>query len=506
MRGPSRRSGLLRDHQNGQVLVVFVFGLVMMLAVSTLVFDAGHALVRRRQLQDAGDAAALAAANVIQSGSPRGCSATAGPPPGSPRAAVVTAAQAAVTAALPGFDTSKIVVKCPGGWAGNYAVEVDLSSNTPVYFGGAVGLNGFKVATTSQAVNGNVGGLTFSVVELDPSNLGWPNGTRGCPSVLLSGGPTVVLDGAMQVNSACPAENGGALATNGNAASLSMSTGEAIYLVGGYSPGPLTISPAPLTGQNKVKDPLASGLLATTPPLTGTACTNPGPGCWVQSKNQMTLSGGTTVLYPGVYVGGIQMKNKAVALLTPGIYVMDGGGFAAGAQNAVYSVSADKTTGIPDSTWATTACPDTSCGVLIYNTYDRSSGSSTLGQLSVGAGATLQLKPYLPSADPNKGLLVNPDGLANILLWQDANPTPSSSYQQPPVQLGGGGTVDIRGTVYAPSALVYMNGGSGGSGGSQTNLTLQFISWDLTLSGNASFHFYYQSDDFAKPSDYGLIK
>jgi hypothetical protein len=52
---------------------------------------------------------------------------------------------------------------------------------------------------------------------------------------------------------------------------------------------------------------------------------------------------------------------------------------------------------------------------------------------------------------------------------------------------------------------VYMTGGAGGSGGG-TDLTLQFICWDMTIQGNSTFHFYYQNNKFAKPPDYGLIK
>lgn len=64
----------------------------------------------------------------------------------------------------------------------------------------------------------------------------------------------------------------------------------------------------------------------------------------------------------------------------------------------------------------------------------------------------------------------------------------------------------MTGTVYTPSALVRMGGGSGGSGGTATELTLQFITWDLEFSGNSSFRFYYQSDAFARPMDYGLVE
>jgi hypothetical protein len=93
-----------------------------------------------------------------------------------------------------------------------------------------------------------------------------------------------------------------------------------------------------------------------------------------------------------------------------------------------------------------------------------------------------------------------------MLIWQDATPLPTSSYAQPIVQLTGGGGVDLGGTVYAPSAKVQMGGSSGGSGGDSIDLTLQFISWDLQLSGNSSFHFRYMDNEFVKPLDYGLVE
>jgi hypothetical protein len=51
-----------------------------------------------------------------------------------------------------------------------------------------------------------------------------------------------------------------------------------------------------------------------------------------------------------------------------------------------------------------------------------------------------------------------------------------------------------------------MGGGSGGSGGSTINLTLQFIVWDLEISGNSTFHFVYDGNEFTRPPDYGLIE
>src|SRR5439155_26156775 len=97
----------------------------------------------------------------------------------------------------------------------------------------------------------------------------------------------------------------------------------------------------------------------------------------------------------------------------------------------------------------------------------------------------------------------------NLLIWQDASPIPTgppnSAYAQPSIQLQGGGNAVLNGTIYAPSALVNLGGTPGGSGGT-LDLTLQFIVWDMSLSGNANFHFVYSENAFARPIDYGLIQ
>lgn len=488
-----------RNHQSGQILVLFVVTLVAMIGMLGLLIDGGHALALRRQLQDAGDAGALGAANaIVQSGSSAGCSATAGPPPGSARASIVTAAQNAVRASLPSLADANIEVSCPDGWS-NYAVQVNLSSRSPGYFGGVFGIRGFQVQTTSQAVNGQITSTKYSVVELDPSNTSWPNGFRGCPSVLFSGSNTVIFDGSLQVDSACSVANGGALSSNGTSATITVNNGATINLVGGYVPGALTITPAPLTGQPYVMDPLRN--LPAIP-----------YGSWAASltraASQTTLSGGSTVLEPGIYVGGITMKNSAVAYLHPGIYVMKDagngtGGFQMGSQNKVYSLPASLNS-TTDATWATD-CTATNCGVLIFNTGMVSNSMSGVikDDITVGAGATLKLRPYLSTAD---GTGTNDTSYSNLLLWQTKDQVPSATYLQPPITLSGGGLINISGTVYAPSAVVQMGGTSGGTGGSSVDVTLQFISWDLQFSGNIGFHFFYLSDAFAKPTDYGLIK
>ena len=468
----------------GQVVVIVAVAFTVMLALLAVLFDGALGMVTRRDMQDAGDAAALAGANVIQVGSPRGCSATVGGPT---RASVAQAVRDSLAINLPWFDATTASITCPAGAANqNQAVAVELSATAPQFFGVVVG-GQVHVSTRSAAVNRVVNGTQYSIVQLDPGNQSWPNGRRGCPSVLLSGGPTVVLQATMQVNSSCTAANGGALSTNGNGGSLTMQNGAPIQLVGGYASGAMTISPAPVTGAAAILDPLAK-----LPPVPVAS-----PPVPVRSAARLVLNNETQVLQPGIYKNGIQLKNSSIALLQPGIFILEGGGLDVGSQAKVLSVSTGVTT--PNlANWAGD-CPVNSCGVLIYNTF---SAANAMGPISIAAGSTLKLRAYDPDAVAGGGLA----DFENMLIWQNANPVPTISYAQPIVQLNGGGNVDIRGTVYAPSAKVEMGGNSGGAGGDTVNVTLQFISWDLEFRGNSAFTFFFNDDEFVRPIDYGLIE
>jgi Flp pilus assembly protein TadG len=485
-----------RDAQGGQILVLFVLGLIVMLAVSALLIDGANALVTRRRLQNVGDAAALAGANTLQAtGSAHVCSTVSSSPPGAPRADIVAAVKASIAANWSSFPVANITVTCaPEAIYENQAVRVDLRINSSNFFGGAIGYGGTVAATTSTAINGQTLGSAYSVVLLDPSNSSWPNARRGCPSFLISGGPTIQFDGSVYVNSTCAT----ALGTNGNAASITFAADRQLYVVGGYDQGPLTITPAPTLGVSPLADPLADlEPLNTTPAPAG-----PLP---LRSSVPIVLNNTTQVLEPGIYLGGIQLKNSSIALLRPGIYVLDGGGLSTslgldvGAQASVCSISATSTA-TDCSNW-TAECPDTTCGVLIYNK-GLLSGLGAMGQISVGAGATIKLRAYDDRAITSGTSYFQ---YRNLLIWQDKNPVPTSLLGQPEIRLNGGGNVDISGTVYAPSAKVNMGGGSGGSGGDIT-LTLQFIAWDLEMSGNSSFRFLYGDNEFTRWKDYGLVQ
>jgi hypothetical protein len=500
--------------EGGQILVIFAFAFIAIIMMLALLFDGARALVLRRQMQDASDAAAMAGANLIQGLTPRGCSATVGNPPGAPQAIIVAAVKASIAANLPDYDLSQVVITCPLGWddgQGNtVAVQVALFDQAPTFFGSIFGTGPLNVGTHGTAVNGQDSRNAYSVILLDNYNPTWPQARRGCPSFLLSGGPTVIFDSSIYIDSFCSAANGGALSTNGNATTLTMgANGPTIRIAGEYKPQALTITPTPLQHQTPKADPLSDLL---PPPGYPNFATNDASSLKVQKTAKLTLNNQTLTLDPGVYKGGIQLKNSSVAYLHPGIYVMQGGGIDLGAQSSMYAVPAGACNPTPScstlpTTWATT-CTSANCGVLIFNAGD-ASGALAMGQISVAAGATFKVRSYDKTASVT--LLNGTPALPylnstydNLLLWQYKLPKASSSYPQPVVHLNGGGSVVMSGTVYAPQAYVLMGGTSGGSGGAIT-LTLQFIVWDLEISGNANFHFVYDGGEFTKPPDYGLV-
>lgn len=512
--------------ERGQVVIIFAFAFVAIIMMLALLFDGAQALVVRRELQNGSDAAALAGANVVQSISPKGCSATAGPPPGAPQAAVRNAVLASIAANLTGYDPADVVITCP---TGNWTVRVKLGSVAPSFFGSIFGNGPLDVNADSSAINGQDAGNQYSVILLDNSNLSWANGRRGCPSFLLSGGPTVIFDSSIYIDSTCVRSNGGALSTNGNSATLTLgNNGPLIRITGEYAPGSLVITPAPVEHAAPKPDPIAPRVYqapwwtpAYSPPLTdrrppgSTAFLSTNPtGLYVRKTAKYVIGPGgsnqTVMLEPGVYKGGIELRNSSVALMHPGVYVIQGGGLKVGAQASVYSVNSTYLLSQgPPANWPS-ACVKGSCGVLIYNTGDQT-GSLAMDQISVSAGATFKVRAYEASVPAPESKLNNGTPFSNtyydhLLFWQSADPRALPNWGQPEIHLNGGGAVEMIGTVYAPQAKVLMGGGSGGSGGTQLNLTLQFIVWDLELSGNSTFHFVYDGNEFIVPPDYGLTE
>jgi len=533
-----------REREDGQIIVLFALSMVVILAMGGLLFTGAQALVLRRQLQNAGDAGALAAANLLIYN--HGC--LTSPPVddsgGIPlqTSPIVSAAADAVVLNIPGYARSDVKVSCPGGYQ-NDAVRVDLAGTAPAYFGVA----NLNPKTSSVAVNGQIVTTKYSVALLDPSNPRWTSGgsRSGCASYTINGGPAITYEGSVIVNSSCTlatSSNGAVKAAN-NSFTMTMLNGAILRIVGQASSGTAArITPTPIENfPTPAGDPL-SGL---APPCHATGAT----GCLgtittLPARNTATNGSGQCaspnsdpcVLQPGTYSGGILAGNgsgsPSTLLLRPGVYYIEGGGLQlkSGA-GRILAIPADcgtlacsdaaararYATALTDANLALAwqaDCPPppaiSTCGVMIYNapadpgTSWRTNGAQA-DQIAIGGQGVALLRAYNPANDPTNGGTF--ESYKNLVVWQARTPPPTKTAAQPVVQMSGNGCVVLSGSLYASGAEVQFGGSTCGSGGGGDAVTtLQFVAWDLTLAGSNTFYFAYQGSAFAIPTSYGLIQ
>lgn len=493
------------NRDKGQVLVIFAFGLVGILAIAALVFDVGQDLVERRNQQKAADAAALAGARYLTLDT---CKASY------TLAACPQARQAAESlASMNGYaDGTRVdvTVKIPPGPESNFYnqpghIQVTLTTTRPSFFGNVLGIASTRVSTIAVARNANEFSVTHSMIALEPS---------GCQAAKFGGNGTVTVAGSIQVDSSCAGS-----AFFGAGANVTVNA-PGCYVVGGYqyntksdvdcntataglSPPTSGVQPAgdPLeslrgptlagagggaavrveTGSGTVKDcPIYA---APFPPNTSQAGTLENPKtCDLSAQNSVVR------MWPGVYYGGLKVQGNnskpTTILMEPGIYYLAGGGL---------SISGGGVT-------IRTVSPGTSVeggGILIYNTDDpyfrtvcsngSYSGPGCIGAIkttgNAGDNVEIHLEPY--EQDPYK----------NILIYQERNAT-----SQPGFDISGEGRIlEMSGTVYFPQANVKLAGNG-------DSVTVQVIAdtWDVT--GNGSLNITYDADAFVKLRGTGLVQ
>jgi len=545
-RTDSTRDATTRE--GGQILVLFVIFLIVLLAMASLLFTGAQALVMRRQEQNASDAAALAAANIMQANATSTVCTSARVSSTATDGSndLYLAAKASVMANM-GWTAaqvaSRMTVTCNAAttYAG-YAVDVSLTQTGP----GLFGASSIPVSTSSTAMNGQVAGGDFSVALLNPSNTSWQVSRRGCPSFLINGGVTATFEGSIIVDSKClltDSNNGDMKALN-SAFRMNMVNSSAIKLAGEYAAGTATnITPAPTQHYRPLQPDQLSQL---TKPCNAVDAVSSclGTNSTLPSVNMATNGTGICknqdpcILTPGTYTGGITVgsgSNPSTVLLRPGVYYIRGGGLSLKSGSArIFAIPwGNSASGYTDATaqadFATsktdtqvetqfqTNCPSptianptsSTCGVLIYNapSSSTSSWSTNTDAFSVGAQGVVALRAYNPSWDTivaNRTLFA---GYKNLGFWQARTPLPTGSgTTQPAITMSGGACTVLSGTYYASGGAISFGGGSCGAGGGDTSLKLQFICWDLTLAGNNDFYFAYSKDWFTVPTTYGLVK
>ncbi|HET7181385.1 MAG TPA: pilus assembly protein TadG-related protein, partial [Candidatus Limnocylindrales bacterium] len=477
-----RRRRQQPEGEEGVIVVMFALSLVVLLALGALVYTGAQGLVLRRQLQNAGDAAALAAANLLLV--EEGCSEAGNG--GAPRAEIVAAALASVAINLPSVPASDVDVTCPAGW-NNAAVKVDLHATGASYFSAA----GVTAATTSTALNGQTVDQDYAVVLLDPFNATWPNARNGCPSFLVNGGITLTFEKSVIVNSKCTRKdsNNGAMKAINASFRMSLINGALMRIAGEYSANTSgKITPVPIENfRPLLSDPLA----AIVEPKVYTAAGDASLPTVDMGTSGSGICRGQNpcILTPGTYPGGIAAgsgSGPSTLLLRPGVYYLGGGGLKlkSGSARILAIPSASVMTDAQAKvTFATTVadadivtawqsnCPlsGSTCGVMVYNAPSSASSWTTSGgnadQISNGSQGILLLRAYNPDSDAIVGNRETFKSYRNLVFWQARTPAPDATNAQPSISMAGGACVILSGTVYAAGGLVDFGGSSCGSGG-----------------------------------------
>lgn len=495
-----------RNDDKGQVLVIFAFGLVGILAIAALVFDVGQDLVERRNQQKAADAAALAGARYLTLDTCKAAYTLAACP---------QARQAAESlASMNGYaDGTRVdvTVKIPPGPESKFHnqpghIQVTLTMTRPSFFGNVLGIASTRVSTIAVARNANDFSVSHSMIALEPSE---------CQAAKFGGNGSVTVSGSIQVDSTCPNS-----AFFGAGSNVTVDA-PGCYVVGGYQynnksdvdcnsgTGPLD---PPTSGVQPAGDPLeglrgptlaGAGSGAAVRVESGSGTVNDCPmyaapfppdlsdAGTLEAPKTCDLSAQNSVvrMWPGVYYGGLKVNGNTskptTILMEPGIYYLAGGGFSiAGGGVTIRTVSPGTTT--------------EGGGILIYNADDpyfrtvcengyTGPAPGCIGAIKTTGNASdtveIHLEPY--EHDPYK----------NILIYQDRYAT-----SQPGLDISGEGRIlEMSGTIYLPEANVKLAGNG-------DSIAVQVISntWDVT--GNGSLNITYDADAFVKLRGTGLVQ
>lgn len=320
--------------ESGQTLILCALLMTALLGFLGLGIDIGVLHYERQILQTAADAAALAGATEIPYGD-----VTAG--------AQNAAAQNNVVNGT-GGDT--VTVNNPpqsGPHSGNDSyVEVIAAQSAPTFF---VKLFGFATVNLSARAVAYLGSSTACVYALDPSASG---------AILLNGSFNIQAQCGVMVDS----DSSQALLANGSGSLTAQSIGVTGDVL---ENGPVTLSPAPITGTVPGNDPLSY----LTPPSTAGPCASP-----------TVLNGsGTFTINPGVYCSTLIINGNPTVTFNPGTYVLDHGIIMNGTPDlsgsgvTLYDVAGSMTLNGNSSTNLSAPTTGTYAGILVFQARDNSS-------------------------------------------------------------------------------------------------------------------------------------
>ena len=495
-----------RCGRRGQVLPIFAFGIIGILAVAALVFDVGRDLLARRAQQNAADAAALAGARYMVATSDTisglNCKTV------STLAACRQAEQAARDLAsrhgyVDGVNGVSVRVNIPPNGESVFVgapghIQIVIDDTFPSFFSGVLGITSHRIAALAVAGNTDSYSIPYGLLALNPHN---------CGAGKIGGNGAVNVNAAVMVASDCDANPGsGSIQFDGSNAAINVTScatsgehkinGNPLTINCGLDPitdnvtpqvtDPMAFLSAPTIGSTTVPNP-PSDMIVTGAHVASNKPPNGCPGS--TSPSSSTSPAGCTVsfnrdkevrLRPGIYWGGLKLSESSRELtvyMEPGIYYMAGGGFEVSGPLVLRSVGAGGTA--------------VDYGVLIYNA-DGPSCATISGQCikpidfqsTSGLGSDIDLLPY-------KG-----PTYTNMLLFQAR-----TASSQPPVKISGNSSMSLSGTIYLPKADFEYTGNGAGE-----ILNAQVIVDEFKVTGNGSLVVSYDPNDTVKLRGIGLVQ
>jgi hypothetical protein len=280
-----------RRDESGQSLIMFALGVAVLLGMAAMTIDVGLAYVTRRDMQNAADASALAAADALLEGQSSGLAVNAARDLALQNGYDNAAADVTVTINIPPTSGSHI--------GDSDFVEVLIEHPVDAVLARAVGKTSFDVS--ARAVAGiDRTPKPYAIITLSYTD---------CQSMQFDGQVKLIIDDAGTLtNSECPVE---AFYTNGG---IDVAT-SANHVVGGWT----------ITGNsgNVSLPPSRAGHFDD--PLTGVPVPTPTSGPVQTCPTYGGGGNGTVTLQPGVYDCTIDPPGQWGLKFEPGDYYITGG-------------------------------------------------------------------------------------------------------------------------------------------------------------------------------------
>lgn len=501
------------SNARGQVLVLFALLLFFMVGVTALAIDVSRVYSEIRWERTVTDTAALAGGQELQVVGTR----VVGPPEAvEARREALDLVGTQLGGSTAGCDQTADVADCPvAGTSYTVSVKTPYAGDArkikvglrhvdyPLTFAGVLGFHDFDIAIESVA--GISYGRSYAIVTLrPPKKLG---ATFDVNDIVLNGNDTrvIVHNGDVGANAN--------MKYSGVGAELVLDPGYLMYYFYPATPewtgGPASEQLPALIPDPGYRVPVRT---AATPTFADkAAATEPDPDKCNSETAKLDPDYGITTTtpnvycyFPGIYTFPLDVPLGEVALLMPGVYLLDqganvqnGGKLIGGFEAGKPGVSlVFKECSLPPGNGPGQCAWSAESATLISLNAGSAYPPGTGGSFATGAegwdGVIAETSgPYSPNPALPLSVVVEPDPDCYVPTSAPfIEPSSCDAGKDKTLRLPGGGSLVVAGVQYAPTDNMTVTGGSATQG-----MFGQIISWTIEYSGNSTMNFLAQTTE-----------